>query len=119
MYVGSKGKLIQDTYGDNPRLIPKSFNDSYGTPPEKLPRITTSHEMNWVEAIMGKAKPSSPIEYASRLTEVMLLGIVSLRARSKIYYDGAHARVTNPDRANDFLSREYRPGSLTTATEIH
>ena len=110
MYVGSKGKLLQDTYGDNPRLIPESFNKSYGTPPEKLPRIKTSHEMNWVEAIKGNAKPTSPLEYASRLTEVMLLGVVSLRARTKIYYDGEKARVTNPDRANEFLAREYRQG---------
>ena len=36
--------------------------------------------MNWVEAIKGKAEISSPFEYAARLTEVMLLGIASLRA---------------------------------------
>jgi len=110
MYIGSKGKMLQDTYGDNPRLIPKSFHESYGTPPEKLPRIKTSHEMNWVEAIKGNTKPSSPFEYASRLTEVMLLGVVSLRAATKIHYDGANMRVTNSDKATDFLTREYRQG---------
>ncbi len=110
MYVGSKAKMLQDTYGDNPRLLPKSYNDSYGTPPEKLPRIATSHEMNWVDAIRGKAQPSSPFEYASRLTEVMLLGVVSLRAGSKILYDGENMRVTNIQKANDFLRREYRQG---------
>ena len=36
--------------------------------------------MNWVEAAKGKAEISCPFEYAARLTEVMLLGIVSLRA---------------------------------------
>ncbi len=110
MYVGSKGKMLQDTYGSNPRLIPKSFHDSYGTPPEKLPRIKTSHEMNWVESIKGNATPSSPFEYASRLTEVMLLGIVSLRANTKILYDGAKMTVTNSPKANEFLTREYRQG---------
>ncbi len=110
MYVGSKGKMLQDTYGNNPRLIPKSFQDSYGTPPEKLPRIKTSHEMNWVEAIKGNAEPSSPFSYASRLTEVMLLGIVSLRAGAKIQYDGGNMLVTDVAKANDFLTREYRQG---------
>jgi len=110
MYVGSKGKMLQDTYGSNPRLIPKSFHESYGTPPEKLPRIKTSHEMNWVEAIKGNTQPSSPLEYASRLTEVMLLGVVSLRAAAKIYYDGENMRVTNNTSANDLLTREYRQG---------
>ncbi len=110
MYVGSKGKMLQDTYGANPRLIPKSLHESYGTPPEKLPRINTSHEMNWVEAIKGNAQASSPLDYAARLTEVMLLGIVSLRAAAKIYYDGENMRVTNNAKANDFLTREYRQG---------
>ena len=38
----------------------------------------------------------------------MLLGLVSLRARSKIYYDGANMRVTNNANANQYLTREYR-----------
>jgi predicted dehydrogenase len=110
MYVGSKGKMLQDTYGANPRFLPKSLNESAGTPPQKLPRIPDSHEMNWVNAVKGKTQASSPFEYASRLTEVMLLGVVSLRAGSKIFYDGANMRVTGPTAANEFLTREYRQG---------
>ena len=30
LYIGSKGKMLQDTYGQNPRLLPKSLHDSYG-----------------------------------------------------------------------------------------
>jgi len=33
---------------------------------------------------------------------------VSLRARSRITYDGAAMRVTSPDSANQYLTREYR-----------
>ena len=36
LYIGSKGKMLQDTYGLNPRLLPKSLHDSYGTPKPKL-----------------------------------------------------------------------------------
>jgi len=118
LYIGSKGKMLQDTYGLNPRLLPKSLHDSYGTPKTKLPRIAhEEHEMNWVEAIKGQAEISCPFEYAAPLTEVMLLGIVSLRAGSKILYDGANMRVTNTVKygervvdPNDFLKREYRAG---------
>jgi hypothetical protein len=66
--------------------------------------------MNWVDAAKGKAEASCPFEYAARLTEVMLLGIVALRAGSKIHYDGANMRVTNQPQANDYLRREYRQG---------
>jgi len=110
LYIGSKGKLMHETYGEKPRLLPKSLQDSTGKPPEKIARIKTSHEMNWVEAAQGKAEASSPFEYAARLTEVMLLGIVALRAGAKIHYDAENMRITSPTAANEFLRREYRQG---------
>jgi len=111
LLVGSKGKLLHETYGAKPRLLPKSLHDAFGVPPRKLPRIPNeNHEMNWVDAAKGKTKASSPIEYAAKLTEVMLLGIVSLKAGRKLEYDAANMRVTNVTTANDFLGREPRPG---------
>jgi predicted dehydrogenase len=118
MYVGSKGKLVQDTYGDNVRLFPAGHPASQKEPPQKLPRIAhEEHEMNWVEAIKGQAEISSPFEYASPLTEVMLLGIAALRARTKIHYDGANMKITNsvassdqPLEGEELLRREYRQG---------
>jgi predicted dehydrogenase len=110
LYVGSKGKLLQETYGNNPRLLPAALNAQAGTLPQTLSRVPTSHEMNWVAAAKGTAEPSCPFDYAARLTEVMLLGVVSLRAGAKIHYDGAAMRVTNVPAANAFLAREYRKG---------
>jgi predicted dehydrogenase len=110
LLVGSKGKLIYDTYGLNSRLLPKSFHDSVGPPAAKLPRIATSHENNWGDAAKGKGEASTPFDYAARLTEVMLLGIVALRAGSRIQYDGEAMRITNNEAANQYLKREYRSG---------
>jgi predicted dehydrogenase len=111
LYIGSKGKMLQDTYGLNPRLLPSSLHESYGTPKATLPRIAhEEHQMNWIEAIKGKAEASTPFEYATQLTEVMLLGIVSLRAKTKIVYDAANMRITNVVQANDFLGRDNRSG---------
>jgi len=110
LFIGGKGKLMHDTYGLKPRLLPDSLQQSAGDPPRKLPRIPVSHEMNWVEAAKGKTEASTPFEYAAQLTEVMLLGIVSLRAKSKLHYDGQAMKVTNVQAANDFLTREYRQG---------
>jgi predicted dehydrogenase len=110
MFIGDKGKLMHETYGYNPQLLPHSLQESFGKPKETLPRIQTSHEMNWVEAAKGNLQTSSPFEYAARLVETMLLGVVSLRARSKIYYDAENMRITNISTANDLLKREYRQG---------
>jgi len=109
LLVGSKGKLLHETYGSNPRLLPKSLHESFGTPAKKLPRIPNEHhELNWVAAAQGKAEASCPLEYAARLTETMLLGVVALHAGKKIHYDAENMRVTNVAEANDFLQRDYR-----------
>ena len=108
--VGTKGKVMHDTYGLRARLLPDSLQKSVGDPKPTLPRITTSHEVNWSNACKGIGEASTPFEYAAKLTEVMLLGVVALRAGVKIHYDAADMRVTNSKDAHDLLKRDYRRG---------
>jgi predicted dehydrogenase len=110
LYIGTKGKLMHDTYGYNPRLLPKSLHESTGKPKETYPRIKTSHEMNWIDAIRGTQKTTSPFEYSARLTEIMLLGVVALNAGKKIEYDGANMKITNVPDSDALLKRKYRAG---------
>ena len=118
LYLGTRGKMLQDTYGLNPRILPKAKHDATRIPARILPRIPGGmggHEVNWLESIQGTQQISSPIEFAARLTEVMLLGVVALRAGAKIHYDGPAMRITNtvmPEgrNFNDLLTREYRTG---------
>ena len=112
LLIGSEGKLLQDAYGGSTRLMPAERHNAYGPPPESIPRVPhEAHEMNWVNAIKGTDEISCPFSFATLLTEIMLLGIVSLRAgNAKLHYDPAEMRVTNHDVANEFLTREYRPG---------
>ena len=109
LYVGNKGKLVQD--GDRPRLLPASVHNSYGAPQERLGRVPhEAHEMNWINAIKGKDQLSSDFEYGAKLTEIMLLGIAALRAKTRLHYDATNMRVTNNEAANQYLTREYRHG---------
>lgn len=110
LFVGTKGKLLHDTYGYNPRLLPKSLHDSTGKPPQTIERIKTSHEMNWIDAIRGTQKTTSPFAYSAKLTEIMLLGVVALNAGKKIQYDGAGMRITNVSDSDALLKRTYREG---------
>ena len=110
LYVGTKGKLLHDTYGFNPRLLPKSLHEAVGRPKETYERIKTSHEMNWVDAIRGTQKTTSPFEYSARLTEIMLLGIVALNAGKRIEYDAAAMKVKNVADSDALLRRRYREG---------
>jgi predicted dehydrogenase len=112
IFIGEKGILMHDTYGDNPRIYPGTLMEQAARVPRSMPRIASSHELNWVKAIKGDAKASSPLEYAAQLTETMLLGLVALRTGQgrKIIYDGANGRITNVPDANQYLTREYRSG---------
>jgi predicted dehydrogenase len=111
LYVGSKGKMLQNTYGQRPRLLPLEKHNDYGAPKERMTRVPNqAHEMNWVNAIKGKDEISCPFSYAAHLTEIMLLGVVSLRANAKLHYDAENMRITNNPKANEFLTRTYRQG---------
>ena len=109
LIIGEKGKLLHDTYGRNPRLL--LSKQTWEEVPKTLPRVEAeSHEMNWAKACMGQVEPSCPFDYAARLNETMLLGIVALRAGQPIEYDGKNMKIPNVPEAEQYLSRTYRDG---------
>ena len=112
LFIGDKGLLVHETYGDNPRLFPVSVAEAGMAVPRTIERISDRHEINWVKACKGEGKASTPFEYAADLNETMLLGIAALRAGQgrKLYYDAESMSFTNGADANRFLTREYRPG---------
>jgi hypothetical protein len=113
LFIGDKGMLIHDTYGEKPTLIGDEANARAAAIPQSLPRVgggMGGHEMNWIRAIRGEEKISSPFADAAPLTEAMLLGIVALTAGQPIEYDGASGRITNGEGLNSLLDRPYRKG---------
>jgi len=120
IFIGEKGILMHGTYGANPKLYPASLMEVAAKVPKTYPRVETTegpspqakHRMNWINAIRGKEKATCPFEYAGRLAETMLLGVVAMRAGQgkRIYYDGETGKITNPTEANQYLQREYRKG---------
>jgi hypothetical protein len=80
--------------------------------PKSFARVTVPHEVNFAQACKGDAQASSPFDYAARLTETMLLGVVALRAgpSQKILYDADKMQITNMPDVNRYLTREYRAG---------
>ena len=113
LYVGSRGLLMHETYGEKPVLIGDGVAERAQAIPQSLPRIAGGlhgHEMNWIRAIRGEEPASSPFAVAVPLTETMLLGIVAMRAGQPIDYDGTAGRITNVADANRYLDRTYRKG---------
>lgn len=98
--------------------MPKKQFEGYRGPEKTLPRkdkkldIDTAMKAEWVDAInAGKPeKAYSNFEYASTLTEAMLLGNIAIVAGKRIEYDGDNMRIPNLATAEKLLSREYRSG---------
>lgn len=118
IYIGEKGILMHGTYGAKPKLFPVSLMEAAQKVPQTYPRIPEGdnkqalHRLNWANAIKGKEKASTPLDYAGPLTETMLLGVVAMRTGpgKKITYDGTKGEITNNPSANQYLQREYRKG---------
>ncbi|MFL5294974.1 MAG: Gfo/Idh/MocA family protein [Phenylobacterium sp.] len=113
LFVGTKGMLMHETYGEKPVLIGEGLDAAAAKIPHSLPRIEggmEGHEMNWIRAIRGEEKISCPFEYACRLNETMNLGVVAMRADTAIEWDAAAGRITNAPDANQYLARQYRKG---------
>ncbi|MDQ8162494.1 MAG: Gfo/Idh/MocA family oxidoreductase [Gemmatimonadota bacterium] len=112
VFIGDKGIMFYETYGNKPRIFPEAIAKKAEQVPVTLPRITVSHEQNWIQAAKGEAKASSPFSQASPLTETMLLGMAALRAGQgrKVNYDSQAMKFTNAPDADQYLTRVYRKG---------
>ncbi len=130
LFIGTKGKLLLDCYGANPRLLPTKLMTEKSMPKENIQRVPEGHYLQWVNACIagyGNATTSSPFSYAGPFTESILMGNLAIRSwmlknpklkgwgdkylgRKKLLWDAENMRVTNFDEANQFVKREYRDG---------
>lgn len=136
LFVGTKGKMMCGTYGENPRLLPTSKTDEVNVPQKyaRVPGGASGHYGQWVEGAIagyGEKELSSPFEIAGPLTETLLIANLAIRGidirktkqndKGETYYeypgrdikmiwDSDNMRVTNFDEANQFVKREYREG---------
>jgi predicted dehydrogenase len=112
LFIGEKGKLICSTYAENPRLIPESKMREYKLPEKTIPRSPGIRE-EWIAACKGGPPTTSNFDYASKLTETMLLGNLAIRLKERntiLKWDAANLRITNLNEANEFIQMKYRKG---------
>jgi len=130
LFIGSKGKLLADCYGANPRLLPTKLMKEITLPKETLARVPEGHYLQWVNACIagyGKAKTSSPFEFAGPFTESILIGNLAIRSymmknpnlkgwndkylgRKRLLWDAKKMQITNFEPSNQYIRREYSEG---------
>jgi len=136
-FYGTKGILIADTYSGNPRLLPSKLNELVSAPKPTIKRIpegedNNRHGSNWVDSVLNNKKAASDFSYAGPLTEAVLMGNLAIKAyqykvlqegktetdwapydypgRRTLKWDGNNMKVTNYEKANDWVTRDYRDG---------
>ncbi|MBS1950358.1 MAG: Putative NADH-dependent dehydrogenase [Cytophagales bacterium] len=124
IFEGTKGKIMADCYGENPRLLPTKLMKEVSFPKQTLARVPEGHYVQWVNACIkgyGNAETSSNFDYAGPFTESVLMGNLAIRSyalrqegkypgRKKLLWDAKNMKITNFDEANQFVKREYRAG---------
>jgi len=106
LFFGEGGQLLLPHIGD-PQLFPKDKFASYKKPDPGA----NNHWHQWVDAAMGNGKTSADFEYAGKLTEALLLGVVANRYPGKtLEWDAANLKVKNIPEATNLIRRKYRKG---------
>jgi hypothetical protein len=110
MFVGDKGKILADFRGENPRIIPEKKMREYAGEKEVPRQGRQRRSDTWVDCIKNKKESPGSFPLAGPVTETINLGAVALRAGRKVDYDSAGMKITNYQRAEKYLTREYRKG---------
>ena len=75
-----------------------------------LPRVEGGPIQELFDAIKGGPKPGSNFDYASPLTEVVLLGGIAIRTGKRIEWDAENMRISNHPGMERYIKEPVQPG---------
>lgn len=107
IFIGDKGYLSTDTYGQRVRLLPEARNAEFELPPEVLTRAPEHHQ-DWIRAAKGGSPADSNFSISGPFSEWVLLATIAMRVPGKLLWDSANLHFTNSDEANRHVRPEFR-----------
>lgn len=110
LFVGDEGFILTNAGDRKPQLYPESRRTSFKAPKPSIPR-SNGHFRDWIDAIKGGPAASANFEYGARLTELTLLGVLSLRlGGKKLEWDYDNMKVKGMPEADEFIREPVREG---------
>jgi predicted dehydrogenase len=109
LFVGDKGTIACEGAGGPPQLALFDKTATFTKPEPSLKR-SPGHHRDWIDACKGGPAASSNFEYGARLTEITLLGVLSLRLGKKVRWDAAKLQAIGQPAADVFINGTYRKG---------
>ncbi len=117
VFIGEKGSIFTPSdYGSEQVLLPRKEFADFKPPAPTIERLgnadgpDTDQKREWIRAIQGGPAPMSNFDYASKMTESMLLGNLAVRLGQALDYDGETGTVTNNREAAELIRGTYRKG---------
>jgi predicted dehydrogenase len=107
LFVGDKGMLLAD-YGRH-KLLPENKFAGFEPPRPFIP-ASIGHHNEWLLACKTGSPTTCNFDYASALTESVLLGNVAFRAGEKLEWNAPILKVRNSKQAMNYIRTEYRKG---------
>lgn len=103
IFIGTKGVMLLPHVG-RPELFPKVKFEDFDYPKVR----GTDHWRQFVDACRGQGKTTADFDYAGPLTEAVLLGSLATHfPGQKLEWDSKNLRVTNFDKANQYVNRAH------------
>ncbi|MFA0753481.1 MAG: hypothetical protein IMHGJWDQ_001257 [Candidatus Fervidibacter sp.] len=105
LLIGDKGVWF------NGRLLPAAQFQGYQPPAPTLPRAPQdNHYLEWVQACKTGSPTMSNFEFASMVTEVVLMGNLAVLTGETVECDPKTGKVLSPPEAKRLVARQYRKG---------
>ncbi|MCO8125252.1 Gfo/Idh/MocA family oxidoreductase [Stieleria sp. TO1_6] len=109
MFVGDKGVMVCGGAGGAPSVYPDELAQTANEVAQSMER-SQGHHSDWIQAIKGGPQASSEFGYGAKLTEITLLGVLSLRCGEVIHWDDVNMKATGVAKADEVIHGDYRPG---------
>ena len=111
--LGTKGMIGCGTHAGPPAIVPEEVRGGWQAKPpaESIPRVEGGPFREWLRAIKETGpEPGSNFSYSAKLTEIILLGVIAQRFKTRIEWDAKAGEITNHPELNAFVKEPVREG---------
>ena len=114
MFVGDKGKILGGFRCESPRIIPE--REAPKLDEDAATRRAWERRGSWIETFKSGEPSYADFTLGGPISDAFNLAAISLRlGGQRLIWDPAGSKITNPESANKYLTREYRKGWELTA----
>jgi hypothetical protein len=112
LFRGTEASLTCGVYGEDPRILPldRMGERLEGRKEQTLPRIRTTHQMQWVQACKEGKQATADFGYGGHLCELCTLGNVAKRVNGSFDWDAEAMKATDLPDANRYVKPDFRDG---------